>query len=34
MPQYSDDLFLGAALTNMGTSTNHVSTASLTASIV
>ena len=33
MPQFSDDLFLGNATTNMGTSTNHVSTASLTASI-
>jgi hypothetical protein len=33
MPQFSDDLFLGAATTNMGTNTNHVSTAVLTASI-
>lgn len=33
MPQFSDDLFLGGAVTNMGTSTNHISTAVLTASI-
>lgn len=33
MPQFSDDLFLGAAPTNMGTSTNHLSQAVLTASI-
>ena len=33
MPQFSDDLFLGAATTNMGTSTNHLSQAVLTASI-
>lgn len=33
MPQFSDDLFLGSAITSMGTNTNHVSTAVLTASI-
>lgn len=33
MPQFSDDLFLGAAPTNMGTNTNHLSQAVLTASI-
>lgn len=33
MPQFSDDLFLGAAPTSMGTSTNHLSQAVLTASI-
>lgn len=33
MPQFSDDLFLGAAPTNMGTTTNHLSQAVLTASI-
>jgi hypothetical protein len=33
MPQFSDDLFLGAATTYMGTSTNHLSQCVLTASI-
>jgi hypothetical protein len=33
MPQFSDDLFLGAATTYMGTSTNNLSQSVLTASI-